>query len=305
MPLISGGVETATGSGARLPHEHGARARRFDLPNRIVDGRSGDVLEPESVFGDLLGARVIYISEEHGNPHHHAAQLAVIAGVYARDPSLAIGMEMFKRPFQNVLDAYLAGEIDAPSLIERSEWKARWGYDFELYRPILEFARAHHIAVRALNAPDEITRAVAEGGIAALDETERGSLPDLDLEISEHRSMVRESFDRHNVHGLLSFDHFYVAQVIWDETMAYEIAQALEGPAGPHRMIVLAGEQHVRKGLGIPVRAARRNAAPFRIVLPIMVKDIEGTVSEAAGDYLWAMARTERDLPSGAPPGAL
>src|SRR5262245_25513326 len=131
---------------------------------------------------------------------------------------------MIKRPFQPALDEYLAGEIEDEELLERIEWEERWGYSFELYRCIREFARAHAIPVHDLNVPDEIPRAVSRGGVEALSEEERAALPDLDLGNEAHRAMVKEAFGAHHGHGELSFDHFYAAQVIWDETMAYEIA---------------------------------------------------------------------------------
>jgi uncharacterized iron-regulated protein len=278
-------------------HHHGDMAKRWSLPRRLVDGKSGVVLDGDTVFQRFLDARVVYVSEQHNNPHHHAAQLSVIAGIYARDPSLAIGMEMFKRPFQHVLDDYLEGKIDADELVEKTEWEDRWGYSFELYRPILEFARAHHLHVYALNAPDEITRTVADGGMKALSATERASLPDLDLSNAQHREMLKEVFDAHHGHAELSFEDFYLAQVIWDETMAYEVARVLKAEDGPKRMVVLAGDGHIRYGFGIPERAARRGAGPFKIVLPVMLRDLEETVEDSAADYLWVMAMNESDLP--------
>jgi uncharacterized iron-regulated protein len=289
---------TATSTAAAMPAGHGTRLSSFALPRRLVDGRRGAVLDAEAVFADLLEARVIYVSEQHNNPHHHAAQLSVIAGVWARDPSVAIGLEMIKRPFQPALDDYLIGEIDAEELLSRCEWDDRWGYSFELYRGIFEFARAHKIPLHALNAPDEITRAVAGGGVKSLSDDERASLPDLDLTDENHRAMVKEAFDSHHGHAKLSFDDFYEAQVIWDETMAYEIARALAPVAAPKRMIVLAGDGHIRHGFGIPRRAERRGATPFRTILPVMLAELEETVSESAGDYLWVMARSEDQLPA-------
>src|SRR5262245_50941386 len=79
--------EDATITSTTIPmssmgRRHGARAMSFDLPRRLVDGKKGEVLEAEKVFSDLLTARVIYVSESHPNPHHHAMQLSVIAGLW-------------------------------------------------------------------------------------------------------------------------------------------------------------------------------------------------------------------------------
>jgi uncharacterized iron-regulated protein len=298
-PQGGGSTETSSvaSAGGASPHRHGSIFKKFSLPRRLVDGKTGGVLDTNAVFDELLRTRVVYVSEQHNNPHHHAAQLSVIAGLYSRDHSVAIGMEMFKRPFQDALDEYVDGKIDDEQLIEKSEWDDRWGYSFELYRPILEFARAHHIRVFALNAPDEITRTVADHGMKGLSETERASLPELDLSNEKHKSMLREAFDAHHGHSALSFEDFYLAQVIWDETMAYEVARALAAEHGPKHMVVLAGDGHIRHGLGIPGRAARRGMSPFKTVLPVMVSDLKDTVEEAAADYLWVMAANEADLP--------
>ena len=196
-------------------------------------------------------------------------QLKIVDLLRQRDPSLAIGLEMVKRPFQPALDRYLTGDIDEETFLREVEWDDRWGYPFFLYRPILRYAKEHRLPVYALNAKDEVTSKVARDGIDALDETERASIPDLDLGNEQHRAQIREAFDGHHAHGgegahgQMSFDNFYAAQVIWDETMAYEIARVLRSEQPPNRIVVLAGGGHVRDGLGDPEpsREARSDAA--------------------------------------------
>src|SRR4028118_1600443 len=54
-----------------------------------------------------------------------------------------------------------------------------------------------------------------------------------------------------------SFERFFTAQVLWDETMADKIAQFLK--ANPnYQVVVLAGTGHIIYGYGIPSRVARR-----------------------------------------------
>jgi hypothetical protein len=48
-------------------------------------------------------------------------------------------------------------------------------------------------------------------------------------------------------------------------------------------MIVLAGDMHVRAGLGIPSRAARRGATPHRVVMTVSEDDevaLDGSVAD-------------------------
>src|SRR5207302_775064 len=120
----------------------------------------------ENVFWTQLGAaRVVCVGEEHPNPHHHWVQLEVVRHLAKAWPKFALGMEMFQKPFQGVLDDFATRRIDETALRSRSGWEERWGYDFGLYRPILEAAIAAHAALLALNAPKELTKKVVHHGL--------------------------------------------------------------------------------------------------------------------------------------------
>lgn len=237
-------------------------------PPVLVDARDGARVGLDAAVADLVRVRVVYVAELHDQRAHHDAQLAIVRAIHARDPSIAIGLEMVQRPFQDALDEFVAGRIDEAELLRRVEWQRRWGFDFALYRPILEYAREHGIPVRALNARQEVTRAISRGGIDAIAAEHRAELPELVLDDPEHRAMVRSALEGH--HGIddAALERFYTAQVVWDETMAETIARYLERQGAPRRMVVLAGRMHVERGLGIPRRAARRGAEPFRVVIP-------------------------------------
>jgi uncharacterized iron-regulated protein len=269
------------------------------LPSKIMDGTNGQIVTEEVLAQALLSARAIYVGEKHHSPHDHSVQLKIVDMIHQRDPSLAIGLEMVKRPFQAVLDRYLSGEIDEETFLKEVEWDDRWGFPFFLYRPIFRYAKEKKIPVYALNAKDEVTEQVARGGVESLDETDKASIPDLDLTNEAHKAALREAFEGHHhsdqggsAHGSMSFENFYAAQVIWDETMAYEVARVLRTPE-PHRIVVLAGSGHIRDGLGIPHRAAKRGASPLKIVLPVFLKEDGPTVEEAraepGGDFVWLM----------------
>jgi hypothetical protein len=155
-------------------------------------------------------------------------QHRIFSELYQRDPTIGVGFEMFQTPFQNVLDDWTAGRIDETTLRRESEWDERWGFDFRLYRPILEFVRTRHIPAYALNAPQEITRTVGRDGVAGLSEEQRAGLPVLDLSNEEHRALVTEALGEHATDmSEERFEAMYTAQVIWDETMARSVKTAM------------------------------------------------------------------------------
>ena len=242
-------------------------------PTRIVHVDSGREASFDEMIADLASARVVYVGESHDDEDHHALQAAIVRELHRRDPSLAIGLEMFQRPYQAALDDYVAGRIDTEEMLERTEWEERWGFDFEMYEPVLGYAREHGLPLVALNAPKEITRTVGREGLDGLDEAQRAALPELDLGDARHREMVREALEGHGHMSDDMLERFYTAQVIWDETMAESVANVMTAPGAPERMVVLAGGMHVLEGRGIPSRAARRGAEPYRIVLPADADD--------------------------------
>lgn len=269
-----------------------ARSAKVESAPRLVDLRGPDETDDlVRMTDDLLHARVVYVGEQHDRGDHHAVQLSIIQALHARDRSLAIGMEMFEAAFQDALDAWIEGRIDEEELRASTEYDERWGYDFALYRPILEFARAEKIPIVALNASGEITRTVARDGLDALTEEQRANVPTLVLDDRRHRALVEEALRAHHGMSPELLERFYLVQVIWDETMAASVADVLAGIDAPRRMVVLAGRMHVERGLGIPERAARRGAEPYRIVLPVDAVERATASSDEGGrraaDWLW------------------
>ncbi|MGC1246300.1 MAG: ChaN family lipoprotein, partial [Spirulinaceae cyanobacterium] len=211
----------------------------------------------EKILTELEQANIIYLGENHDSLEDHQAQLEIIQALYQKNPHLTIALEMFQRPFQGAIDAYLAGEITEEELIERSEYEQRWGFPWEYYAPILRFAKEHNLSVLALNAPTEVTRKVARQGLESLTEEEKTYLPplaEIRTDDAEYRQMLQEIFQMHSHQGhgnSAGFENFFAAQVVWDETMAKTIAEFYQTNPS-QQIIVLAGQGHIVYGYGIP-----------------------------------------------------
>jgi hypothetical protein len=115
----------------------------------------------DDTFAALQTADVVYLGERHDSAADHAAQLEIIEALHAENPDLAIALEMFQRPFQPVIDRYLAGEITEAELVAQTEYLERWGFPWEFYAPFLRFAQANELPVLALErsprkSPDKL-----------------------------------------------------------------------------------------------------------------------------------------------------
>jgi len=218
---------------------------------------------PQQIDRELAQANVVYLGESHDRAADHKAQLEILQALHHRHPKIAIAMEMFQRPYQGVLDRYLVGQLSEEELVEQSQYNQRWGFPWEYYAPILRFAKANQLPVLALNTPTEVTRKVALEGLESLTPAERRYIPpfsEIRTDNAEYRRLMLSAFKQHQAVGNGSsagFERFFLAQVLWDETMAERIAQFLQ--ANPdYQVVVLAGQGHIVYGYGIPSRVARR-----------------------------------------------
>lgn len=204
----------------------------------------------------LSDKRVVLVGEVHDRYEHHLNQLAVLRAMHTQSPQLAIGVEWFQQPFQKALNDWLAGRIDEETLLRQSEYYVRWGYDFRLLRPILDFAKQHNLPVIALNAPTEITRQIARSGIDSLNDTDRAQIPAvIHPPDRSYLQRLRSIFEQH-AQGERQFEYFVSVQRVWEETMAANALSYLK-QYPDKRMLILLGEGHMQAGGGVPDDLAR------------------------------------------------
>ena len=257
-----------------------------------TQSESGFTLPQQQIVTQLQTANVVYLGETHDREWDHQQQLAIIQALFKHNSKLAIGMEMFQRQAQPILDRYLAGTITAAELRQQSEFDKRWGFKWEYYAPILEFAKAHRLPLIALNTPTEITRKASKQGLESLTTAELQYIPpiaEIDRTNIEYRGMISASYQQHA--GIVSiasrsFDRFYTAQLLWDETMAERVANfAKQNP--DRQTIVLAGSSHIIYGYGIPDRVQRRLAgSKFSQKTVLLSHDVDPQQPQPA-DFIW------------------
>ena len=254
---------------------------------RVLDTRQ--LTDMEQLLDAIADRRVVFVGETHDRYEDHLTQLQVIEGLRQRGKDLAIGVEFFQQPYQAPIDAYLAGEIDEPEFLRRTQYFDRWRFDYRLYRPILRFAREHRIPVIALNLESELTRRVGEVGIDGLNAEERARTPaQIDQSDSAYRARIKAVFDQHPGQDSKRFDRFLEIQLLWDEGMAERAARYLTDHPGK-TLVILAGAGHIEYGQGIPKRLLRR--VPVSIATLLNVGEWE--LDPSAADYLLFPRRVE------------
>jgi uncharacterized iron-regulated protein len=250
-------------------------------PGTILSAHTRAPVSFVELLDDLLTVRLVYVGEKHTSGSHHEVQLRIIQALDERDPRLAVGMEMFDRPYQAVLDRWTAGALDEDEFLRSTHWYANWRFDYALYRDILDYVKSRGIRLLALNLPFSIPPKIRVGGTAHLLDYEKEFLPrEVDTSVAAHREFVQAIFSRHDFKGNVRFEDFYLAQCVWEEVMA----EALANHLGEDRMVVLAGNGHIQFAYGIPQRAFKRTGTPYRT---IYLKTTDEELDLTIADYVW------------------
>jgi uncharacterized iron-regulated protein len=260
---------------------------------------AGMVLSETELWDRLAQTPAVCLGETHDIPSHHFAETRAIAELARRagttDAKLAVGFEMFQRQFQDLLSAFVSGQIDEDALLAGSEFAVRWGYDFSLYRPMLEQARDLQLSALALNMRSEITQKIGRTGLGSLTESERAELPELVLDDAEHRAFIFGLFGVLPEHAAeFGLEDVYVAQTTWDETMADSAARWLNDTGPSARMAILAGNAHCHES-AIPRRLTRRTQLPVTSTDIVLQSEIDAPDFSADGyDVLIVLEDTAR-----------
>lgn len=113
---------------------------------------------PEGVLKYISRRNAVFLGESHNSKADKilAKNILVELGKIRGDENLAVGLEMVQMPFQNVLDWYvfkapISTESDR-QLFLATEWRQRWGWNFDNYLPVLRYCQLKKIRCESPNS---------------------------------------------------------------------------------------------------------------------------------------------------------
>jgi uncharacterized iron-regulated protein len=281
-------VPAAT-SARQAPEAH---FRAFDSKGRAVN--------LQEIIDALDGSDVLFIGETHNDPTAHMLEAELLRRTSERfnesssqhRRTVALSLEMFERDVQTVLDEYLGGLItERHFLLSSRPWK---NYETD-YRPLIEYAREHHLPVIAANAPARYVSRVSANGPDSLREfstTAKSWLPPLpfapasDAYAAKFNSFMQGNMPsapatqtpnattpapqtQANPHGSL---HLLDAQNLRDASMAQAVAEFLK--KGRDALVVqVNGTFHSEERLGVPEQLKHYDKKARVVVVTIISDD--------------------------------
>lgn len=263
-------------------------------PEEIFRLPDGEQISWVQLLDELDRTRVIFVGESHDQIEHHQVQVRVLQGLLQRGKDIVIAMEMFNQSQQSILDHWSQGVLTGEEFLKEIKWETTWGMDYQLYKPILDEAKKHHLKVLALNVQRDLVRKVAQNGIENLSPEDKAKLPEMDLTDKQHRAYIKSIYKSHQGGSAEDLKYFYQAQCLWDEGMAETLSEFLKSPEGTEKtIVVIAGSGHIVFNFGIPKRFYRRTPLPYQtVVLKTFKKNLDEdfTFNEASSplaNFLW------------------
>lgn len=261
-------------------------------PHRVYDTHHKRFSDFETLATAAARADVVFLGEHHDDAGTHRMELALLQAVARRRSNVVLALEMFERDVQPILNQYLAGAISEEAFLKASRPWPNYAGD---YRPLIEFAKAHHWPVVAGNVPRKLASAVASHGLEAVshlvDSTRAWAAADFGCPTNDDyfKRFGRAMAEHPTSAGGPTVETMYRAQCVKDETMAESIVRA-RGDAGSPLVIQYNGDFHSDFGLGTAERVRRRSPHANVVIIsaiPVPALDsIEAKPLRQQGDWL-------------------
>ncbi len=268
---------------------------------RVYDVGAGEFLSVAQLAERVRDADVVLFGELHDDVVAHRIQLELLERLAADSTERALGLEMFERDVQAVLDDYVLRRADESRLVGSARPWDNYATD---YRPLVEAARSHRWPIEATNAPRETVSSIARYGLTALgglslDDRRHVAAelqcPEDDYWVRFQEAMAESAVTDSTAHA--ADDPFikrtYEAQCARDETMAESIAGLLP----EIRVLHLNGAFHSDFHMGIVPRLLRRLPdANVRTISAFPVSDLRDPPIEEHSRRADFLIFTTRDI---------
>jgi uncharacterized iron-regulated protein len=281
---------------------------------RIFDVHAGRFIDLPTLVARIAPVRYRLLGEIHDNPAHHRLRAGLMTAIAATGRRPAAVFEQFDLGHDAALAAAQAAGADAEALAAAGALDKR-GWRWPLHKPLIEAALAAGLPIHAGNAPTAALRPVMEGidtSTTGSPEAANSARPGVTQAQNDHSSRIDPAWRSRLAHAdwtdaqeaALRADivaghcnrlparlvpHFALAQRRRDAAMA----QALVDDATEDGAILIAGDGHVRRDLGVPVYL------PSADVVSVGFVEVSAGDTRAAGfprsavadhpgfDYLW------------------
>lgn len=106
--------------------------------------------ELEELLKKVEASDIIFLSDFHALRQSQRTHLRILKKTVGDRP-IVLAVECIDAEFQEFIDQYLANDISEKEFLVRVGWDERWGFPWDNYKPLFDWARQYKISVVGLN----------------------------------------------------------------------------------------------------------------------------------------------------------
>jgi uncharacterized iron-regulated protein len=258
---------------------HGPLLQDHPLAGLVWSTRTGAFVAPQGALERAAQAHYVILGEVHDNPEHHRLQRVALGALARYGEPRALALEQFDAEHQRGIEAARARGADVEALADAGRFD-RAGWNWPLYRPLIEFALEHGWPLVAAN----LSR--AEAGAIVRDPSRSGlPPPDTELRQALERDMVESHCGKQPEAKRLA--GMVEAQRARDVRLARVLAMA-------GASVLITGNGHARRDRGVPLYLPGADIVSIGIIEVEAHKRTPQEYAAGSFDYVWFTSRARR-----------
>lgn len=220
---------------------------------QLINGKTLQVIQPDDIASQITPGSILILGENHGLMTHRDQHLILLNLLKAKGLKVSVGLEFVNYTDQQFVDQYTNGSLTEDQFLKAIGWQ---GIDFQFYKEQLLFPHKAEGFSLGLNIPRFVTSKIAKLGLEGLSDEDKKLVPP---QFHVGRDSYKKRFaDIMHVPAGPQLDRYFLAQSMWDDTMAWRSTQFTK--AHPEQVLVIViGEFHAQYGGGLADRIRYRD----------------------------------------------
>ena len=125
-----------------------------------LTGRYERIATKQELVEQILASDIVYLGDYHTLRQSQKTLIRILEAIHSDNKAsrpIIIALEMIQSKYQNILDKYLDNKINETAFLKAIDYAKTWGFDWNHYKVILDYAKEHHIPVVALNSESSLS----------------------------------------------------------------------------------------------------------------------------------------------------
>lgn len=113
--------------------------------------RYESVSSKAELLNDLKDAQIIYCGDFHTLKRSQYSAIKILRHLVEKGRKIFLGLELVPTDYEDIANDFVENEISEREFLEKINYERIWGFPWENYSPLFDFAREHQIQILGLN----------------------------------------------------------------------------------------------------------------------------------------------------------